>query len=73
MSLGKDAQRARDYFLPVGEEVRLYMRDDKSQVGKLENAIFHEDGKIAAVLLRVSKGAIFVPWHSVVKIEEKTN
>jgi hypothetical protein len=68
MSLGKDAQRGKDYLLPVGEHVVVALANRKETLqGTLENVVFHEDGTIAALLVGVGKST-YVPWHSVVAL-----
>jgi hypothetical protein len=68
MSLGKDAQRGKDYLLPVGVHVAIALASRKETLrGTLENVVFHEDGTIAAVLVGVDE-TTYVPWHSVVAL-----
>ena len=68
MSLGEDAQRGKDYLLPVGEHVVVALANRKGTlVGTLQNVVFHEDGTIAALLVEAGKST-YVPWHSVVAL-----
>jgi hypothetical protein len=68
MSLGTDAQRGKDYLLPVGDHVAIALATRKETLrGTLQNVVFHEDGTIAAVLVGAGK-TTYVPWHSMVAL-----
>jgi hypothetical protein len=66
MSLGTDAQRGKDYLLPVGDHVAVALANREETLrGTLQNVVFDQDGTIAALLVGVGKST-YVPWHSVV-------